>query len=66
MTSIERNIMKNEEKIERRKANPKKYIATLKAQRTRLLNKQCNTVEEFEEIQGKLNEIEFKLKQFTK
>ena len=61
MTNIEKNIMINDEKIQKREANPKKYIATLKAQKTKLLNKECNTIEEFEEIQEKLNVIEFKL-----
>ena len=33
----------------------------LKAQKTKLLNKKVETIEEFEEIQNKLNEIEFKM-----
>ena len=38
-----------------------KELKILKAQKTKLLNKQCETMEEFEEIQNKLNEIEFKI-----
>ena len=34
----------------------------LKAQKTKLIKKQCKIVEEFIEIQDKLNEIEFKIK----
>ena len=30
----------------------------LKAQKTKLLNKQCETMEQFEETQNRLNEIE--------
>lgn len=38
-----------------------KELKVLKAQKTKLLNKQCETIEEFEEIQEKLNEIELKI-----
>ena len=40
----------------------KKELKILKAQRTKLLNKKCGTIEQFEEIQDKLNEIELKIK----
>lgn len=33
----------------------------LKAQKTKLLNKQCETNEQFEEVQDKLNEIELQM-----
>ena len=62
MTSIERSIMKNEEKIKKIMDNPKKYLKVLKAQKTRLLNKQCETEEQFEEVQEKLNYIELQMK----
>lgn len=39
----------------------KKELRILKAQKTKLLNKKVETIEEFEEIQNKLNEIEFKM-----
>ena len=38
-----------------------KELRVLKAQRTKLLNKQCKTMEEFEEIQDKLNLIELQM-----
>lgn len=38
-----------------------KELRILKAQRTRLLNKKCETMEQFEDTQNKLNEIEFKI-----
>lgn len=38
-----------------------KKLKVLKAQRTKLLNKKCETIEEFEEIQNKLNEVEFEI-----
>lgn len=38
-----------------------KMIRVLKAQRTKLLNKECETEEEFEETQNKLNQVEFSL-----
>lgn len=34
----------------------------LKAQKTKLIKKQCKTIEEFIEIQDKLNKIEFEIK----
>lgn len=34
----------------------------LKAQKTKLIKKQCKTIEEFTEIQDKLNKIEFEIK----
>ena len=37
-------------------------LVNLKRQKTRLLNKEVETVEQFEEVQNKLNEIEFKMK----
>lgn len=61
MTNIEKNIMKNNEKLEWIKNNPKKHLSVLKAQRTRLLNKKCETLEEFAEVQEKLNVIEFEI-----
>ena len=39
----------------------KKILKTLKAQKTRLLNKKCETLEEFAEVQEKLNVIEFEM-----
>lgn len=39
----------------------KKNLKTLKAQKTRLLNKECKTLEEFAEVQEKLNVIEFEM-----
>lgn len=38
-----------------------KELKLLKTQKTKLLNKKVETTEEFEEIQNKLNEIEFKM-----
>lgn len=38
-----------------------KELKVLKSQRTKLLNKKCETIEEFEEIQNKLNEVDFKI-----
>lgn len=38
-----------------------KELRVLKAQKTKLLNKQCETMEEFEEIQDKLNLIELQM-----
>ena len=40
----------------------KEKLRVLKAQKTRLLNKQCETMEQFEEVQAKLNEIELQMK----
>ena len=40
-----------------------KELRILKAQKTKLLNKQCETIEEFEEIQDKLNFIELQMKE---
>lgn len=39
----------------------KKLLKVLKAQKTKLLNKQCETMEEFEEVQNKLNLIEIEM-----
>ena len=36
-------------------------LRMLKAQKTRLLNKPCENLEEFEEIQNKINEIELQM-----
>lgn len=41
----------------------KKELRILKAQKTKLLNKKVETIEEFEEIQNKLNEVEFFIKE---
>lgn len=38
-----------------------KALKSLKAQRTKLLNKQCETIEEFEEVQNKINAIELEI-----
>jgi len=35
-----------------------KYLKGLK---TKLINKKCNSIEQFEEVQEKLNEIELKI-----
>ena len=40
-------------------------LRILKSQRTKLLNKQCETMEEFEEVQNKLNFIERKIMLLT-
>jgi hypothetical protein len=40
----------------------KEKLKVLKAQKTRLLNKQCETMEQFEEVQEKLNQIELQMK----
>ena len=40
-----------------------KVLSVLKAQKTKLLNKQCETMEQFEEVQNKLNLIELEIKQ---
>ena len=62
MTSIERNIRRNEEKIKKEaKRSSKEKLRILKARRTKLLNKSPNTPEEFEEIQDKLNRIELEI-----
>lgn len=37
-------------------------LRALKAQKTKLLNKPCETLEDFEEIQNKLNRIELEIK----
>lgn len=39
----------------------KEKLRVLKAQKTKLLNKQCETMEQFEEIQARLNEIEVQM-----
>lgn len=36
-------------------------LKILKAQKTKLLNKKCETEEEFEYVQNKIMEIEFKM-----
>ena len=36
-------------------------LKVLKGIRTKLLNKQCETQEQFEEVQNKLNEIELEM-----
>lgn len=38
-----------------------KTLSNLKRMKTKLLNKNCETVEEFEEIQDKLNYIELEI-----
>ena len=38
-----------------------KELKVLKGIRTKLLNKKCETKEEFEEIQNKLNEVELEM-----
>lgn len=38
-----------------------KKLGILKAQKTKLLNKECETQEQFEEVQNRLNEIEFEI-----
>lgn len=38
-----------------------KELRILKAQKTKLLNKKCETLEQFEEIQNQLNEVEMKI-----
>ena len=38
-------------------------IRVLRAQRTKLLNKNCENHDEFERVQEKLNEIELQLKE---
>lgn len=40
----------------------KKEMANLKRQRTKLLNKECETMEQFEETQNKLNYIEAEMR----
>lgn len=44
----------------------KNKLRALKAQKTKLLNKECQTMEEFEEVQEKLNIIEAKIKELVK
>lgn len=39
----------------------KKELRVLKAQKTKLLNKKCETMEQFENMQDKLNEIELQI-----
>jgi len=41
----------------------KEELRILKAQKTRLLNAKCESEEEFEEIQNKLNEVELLIKE---
>lgn len=36
-------------------------LSILKTQKTKLLNKECKNIEEFERVQDKLNEIEFNM-----
>lgn len=38
-----------------------KELRILKSQRTKLLNKECETITQFEEVQDKLNAIEFEM-----
>ena len=38
-----------------------KELKILKAQKTKLLNKKCETMEQFENMQDKLNEIELQI-----
>ena len=38
-----------------------KDLKVLKAQKTKLLNKVCETEEQFEEVQNKLNQIELEI-----
>lgn len=38
-----------------------KQLKVLKAQKTKLLNKQCESIEQFEEVQDRLNEIELEM-----
>ena len=40
----------------------KNELRVLKAQRTKLLNKECKTIEQFEDVQDKLNKIELQMK----
>lgn len=40
-----------------------KEITNLKRQKTKLLNNKCKTIEQFELIQDKLNEVELRLKE---
>lgn len=42
-----------------------KKISILKARRTRLLNKKCDTLKKFEEIQNELNELELEIRLLT-
>lgn len=39
----------------------KNELKVLKAQKTKLLNKKCETLEDFEEVQNKLNQIELEM-----
>ena len=43
-----------------------KELRILKAQKTKLLNKECKTQEQFEEVQNRLNEIEFEMSTINK
>lgn len=61
MTNIERNIMRNEERIEKRNNDTKGYLKVLRAQKTRLLNKNVESEEEFNDVQEKLNRIEMEI-----
>ena len=38
-----------------------KELRILKAQKTKLLNKECKTSEQFEQVQDRLNEVEFEM-----
>ena len=40
----------------------KKELKVLKIQKIKLLNKQCETLIQFEEVQERLNEIELQMK----
>lgn len=43
-----------------------KELRILKGIRTKLLNKQVETQEEFEEVQDKLNQVELQIKELSK
>ena len=52
-------LLKNKEMV----VMDKNKLRALKAQKTKLLNKECQTMQEFEEVQEKLNIIEAKMKE---
>ena len=43
-----------------------KELRILKGIRTKLLNRQVETIEEFEEVQDKLNQVELQIKELSK
>ena len=43
-----------------------KEIRKLKTKKTKLLNKGCNSIEQFEKIQDELNEVELNIKYLEK